>query len=274
MKKKNIIFCTTIYPKNEHDFIALGLKPVGLGNKEYNNFFLRDNTGDNISHKNNSFGEYTFHYWLWKNYLKELKKFEWIGFYSYRRFFLKKENVNTIENSTELKKTILNSFENFSKYDAIITKPIIFEKNYKFMKIIKNYGFLNSMKEPTIFFKKQKNIYDHFKIFHGKKYLEDAINLLDKKTANEFRDFLINNNKFNAYNIFAVKNVDILEAYYGKIFPWLFKCEEKFSNIKFRGYEVRKIAFLSEIFCNYWFKTNCKTFENNFIFFDTNTRLV
>ena len=42
--------------------------PVGLGDSNYSNDWMRDNTGNNISKKNKFFGEYTFHYWIWKNY--------------------------------------------------------------------------------------------------------------------------------------------------------------------------------------------------------------
>ena len=50
---------------------SLGYTPVGLGKNNFSSDWLRDNTGDNISSKNSSYGELTFHYWLWKNKLEE-----------------------------------------------------------------------------------------------------------------------------------------------------------------------------------------------------------
>ena len=47
--------------------------PVGLGEKYFSDQWLRDNTGENISNKNSFYGEYSFHYWLWKNYLKKIE---------------------------------------------------------------------------------------------------------------------------------------------------------------------------------------------------------
>ena len=41
---------------------------------------MRDNTGENISHKNKKYGEYTFHYWFWKNMLRKIEDNTWIGF--------------------------------------------------------------------------------------------------------------------------------------------------------------------------------------------------
>ena len=40
---------------------------------------VRDNKGDNISAKNPFYGEYTFYYWIWKNFLNDHPN-QWIGF--------------------------------------------------------------------------------------------------------------------------------------------------------------------------------------------------
>ena len=46
----------------------------------------RDDTGDNISHKNPTWAELCVHYWVLKNYLAENKDEGYIGFCHYRRF--------------------------------------------------------------------------------------------------------------------------------------------------------------------------------------------
>ena len=46
----------------------------------------RDDTGDNISHKNPIWAELCVHYWVLKNYLVEHKDESYIGFCHYRRF--------------------------------------------------------------------------------------------------------------------------------------------------------------------------------------------
>lgn len=48
---------------------------------------LGDNTGENISDKNNHYSELTAHYWAWKNYA-QLDSPNYIGFVHYRRGFL------------------------------------------------------------------------------------------------------------------------------------------------------------------------------------------
>ena len=47
--------------------------PVGLGSENFSNEWKKDKSGNNIAHKNKYYGEYTFHYWLWKNKLDMVK---------------------------------------------------------------------------------------------------------------------------------------------------------------------------------------------------------
>ena len=89
---KNLeMFCITISDDHLDKIKKLGYLPVGLGKRIRSENFIRDNTKDNISEKNPYYGEYTFHYWLWKNYLDKLED-KWIGFCGYRRFWKK---INT-----------------------------------------------------------------------------------------------------------------------------------------------------------------------------------
>ena len=84
------IYCISIYNQNYTFYKENNLIPVGVGSENFNNNWLTDKSGDNISLKNSNFGEYTFHYNLWKNGLLN-EKSEWIGFCTYRRFWTKKE---------------------------------------------------------------------------------------------------------------------------------------------------------------------------------------
>ena len=84
---KNLtMFCLTMNNNHLNIINKLGYIPVGLGKEIYSNEFLKDNTKKNISNKNPYYGEYTFHYWLWKNYLDEMND-GWIGFCQYRKFW-------------------------------------------------------------------------------------------------------------------------------------------------------------------------------------------
>ena len=80
------MFCISL-ESNHYDFIKeLGYIPVGLGEKHFSNDWFSDKSGTNISEKNKYYGEYTYHYWIWKNYLDKLDD-GWIGFCQYRKFW-------------------------------------------------------------------------------------------------------------------------------------------------------------------------------------------
>ena len=66
-------------PEHGETIKKLGYIPVGLGKKSFPNYFLSDKSGDNISEKNPFYGEYTFHYWLWRNKSEIFKSSDWIG---------------------------------------------------------------------------------------------------------------------------------------------------------------------------------------------------
>ena len=81
------MYCLCLHNKVLPIIKKLGYLPVGLGNDKFSSDWLRDNTLQNISHKNKFYGEYTFHYWFWKNILPKIEDNRWIGFCAYREFW-------------------------------------------------------------------------------------------------------------------------------------------------------------------------------------------
>ena len=77
--------------KNLHKIVKSDiLQPIQTGRAISNEIFtemLGDDTGDNISNKNNEYAELTAQYWAWKNFDK-LGCPEYIGFMHYRRHFI------------------------------------------------------------------------------------------------------------------------------------------------------------------------------------------
>ena len=82
------MFCLTMNSNHLNFIKELDYIPVGLGVDTFSREYYRDNSGLNIAQKNKYYGEYTFHYWLWKYYLDsgEGKKEGWIGFCQYRKY--------------------------------------------------------------------------------------------------------------------------------------------------------------------------------------------
>ena len=61
--------------------------------------YICDNTGDNISNKNNKYSEWSVIYWIWKN----VKDVEYIGLNHYRRYFGIDINESNIDKLCKIK---------------------------------------------------------------------------------------------------------------------------------------------------------------------------
>ena len=261
------MFCLTLENDHYQKIKDFGYLPVGLGTKIKNENFLRDNTGLNISKKNPYYGEYSFHFWLWKNNNLDLKN-EWIGFCQYRKFWVlndKKENINNLKQlSQNLIKDIPNNFEN---YESILGNSF-YVNEFKLSKFLKR-NFKTMIKKPTLFFNsKKRNIKFHFDMMHGAGNLDKAINLLDVKDRNDFKDYVNSEVSFSPHNMFICKSENILKNYYDSVFPWLERCENEFG-FDLSGYGLQRIyGFLAERYLSYWFKKYTKFSTLPIIFAD------
>ena len=271
---KNLkMFCISLEP-NHYNFIKkLGYTPVGLGDKNFNDDWFKDKLGINISKKNKNYGEYTFHYWIWKNYLDKLKD-EWIGFCQYRKFWslekYKTEDINFNSLTSQVLKEIPKKF---NEYESILGEPI-FINQFRSMKFIKK-GLKFFVKRPlTIFNEKKRNINFHFDFMHGENNLDRAINFLDQQDQNDFRNFVKSEVSFNPHNMFICKSKEKLKDYYETIFPWLEKCEKLFGFENLKGFgKIRIYGFLAERFMSYWFKKNTKSITIPITFYDIRKNL-
>ena len=100
------MYCIALDNNHLNIIKRLNYIPVGLGKNKFSNEWLKDNSGNNISFKNPHYGEYTFHYWIWKNYLDNLNQ-KWIGFCQYRKFWTKKTIKQKYISFDELEESIL-----------------------------------------------------------------------------------------------------------------------------------------------------------------------
>ncbi len=255
------IFCLTLNPEHEEKIKNLSYIPVGLGIKKFSKNCFTDKSGLNIAEKNPFYGEYTFHYWIWKNFINKIES-RWVGFCQYRKFFLTEDIENKDLKFENLKKNILQSdyLTNNNDFDCILGKKFSVE-NYKISKIVKHHLF-DFLKNPKLFIdKKKRNLKLHFDLFHGKGNIDLAIDLLDEKNKEDFKNFIYNKTSFNPHNMFVCKT-KILNDYYNVVFPWLEKCEKKFGFNKLKGYGLQRIyGFLAERFLSYWFNKNYKVRE-------------
>ena len=248
------MYCITIQDNHYNKINYLSYLPVGLGKNIFSSKFILDNKGKNISHKNPFYGEYSFHYWLWKNEIANFKENEWIGFCQYRKFWSIYPQKKDYKNLDELNKTLVKSIPNkFNKFEAILGEPLFVNK-FKFTKFVKK-NLLKMITNPNLIYDKSKrNIKFHFDLMHGEGNLDKAISLLNNEDKNDFKDFVNTEVSFNPHNMFICKSNKILSNYYETVFPWLEKCENEFG-FKLEGYGLRRIyGFLAERFMSFWFR--------------------
>ena len=147
------IHCLCIHDELLEKVKKLKYLPVALGEHNYREGWIRDNIGNNISYKNKYYGEYTFHYWIWKNNMEIFNNSDWVGFCAYRRFWLNEKS--SIYSKLAFKdKTLREVPEIWNEYDVILADKISMS-NIKLIKILK-YGKLALLKNPKSFLKKME----------------------------------------------------------------------------------------------------------------------
>jgi hypothetical protein len=266
MMQKIKMYCLCLKDKDFNLVKSLGYEPVGLGNENYSSEWIRDNTAENISHKNKYYGEYTFHYWIWKNELKNFIDNQWVGFCAYRDYWSsEEERINRMKfigpglkqeiqyDNKNIKKLVVSGIPQiWNNYDTIIGEHLFLNNKLKMSKLLKK-GIYALIKSPMALFKNHRTIKFHFDMFHGCGSLDKAINLLDKKERGDFQHFVNTNVSFNRGNMFICRSKNIIKSYYDSIFPWLEDCEKIFG-FDLHGYgQTRIYAFLAERYLSYWF---------------------
>ena len=272
MKNLNM-FCITMN-ENHFNFIKeINYLPVGLGQDTFSKEWFTDKSGENISKKNKYYGEYTFHYWLWKNYFSKNNENKWIGFCQYRKFWVEKMIQTPIDIHNLNRHILKNVPSDLENYDVILGTPFFINQR-RTMKFLKKGLSLIVANPKLLFDEKLRNIKFHFDLMHGKNNLNKAIELLDTKNKIEFKNFVTNEVSFNPHNMLICKSQDILIDYYKTIFPWLKACEKVFGFNNLKGYGLTRIyGFLAERFMSYWFKKNANYKELPILFHDINNNL-
>jgi len=255
---KNLqIYCITLNPLHNNLIEKLGYIPVGLGGKIFSASWTQDKSGDNIAFKNSYYGEYTFHYWLWKN--DQINFDGWIGFCQYRKFWKKNLADHGIIDFNSLSDIVLKEIpKDLEKYDCIMGDNS-FVNQFRLSKFIK-HNLKTMLLKPSLFFNENKRtIKFHFDMMHGHGNLDKAIQVLEKKEKEDFKEFVNTEVSFNPHNMFICKNKEILFPYYESLFPWLANCEKIFNFKDLRGYGLHRIyGFLAERYMSYWFKKYTK----------------
>ena len=265
------MFCISLNPKHLEIIKKLEYLAVGLGDKRFSKEWTQDKSEINISFKNKYYGEYTFHYWLWKNKKIIFSKNTWIGFCQYRKFWKKNFLNYNYDNFRNFNNIILKKIpKSLTKFESIIGEDLYINQ-FRLSKFVK-HNFKKMILNPSFFFNKNKrSIKFHFDMMHGEGNLDAAIQKLNIKEREDFRYFVNTNTSFNPHNMFICRDKKILYSYYDSLFPWLESCEKVFGFKKLKGYGLQRIyGFLAERYMPYWFKKYTKFSTLPIIFKDIN----
>ena len=228
------IYCHSLHDSMLSKIKKVGYVPVGLGSGKFSAEWLKDDTLINISHKNKYYAEYTFYYWFWKNILPKIEDGHWIGFCSYRELW---GNKKIITENSKFEDVVLTQIPSeWNKFDTILGEHI-FMNNLKFSKLIK-HGICSLVRNPSALLKSKRNLRFHFDMWHGNGNLDKAINVLDDKDRDDFRQYMKKNISFVRGNMFVCRSKKIINDYFNSVFPWLkpiVSSKDK-NNITFKEY--------------------------------------
>ena len=115
------------------------------------------------------------------------------------------------------------------------------------------------LKKPSILFnEKKRTLKLHFDMFHGYGNMDKAIDKMNDRDKNDFRNFMNNNYKYNPHIMF-ISTPEIANSWFESLFTWLFKCEDIFKFEDLKGYETERLyAYLSERYLSFWFNKYSK----------------
>lgn len=195
-------------------------KPILVGSYK-NNIkcnYLKDNTGDNISEKNDNYCELTGLYWIWKNTDEK-----YIGLCHYRRYF---SNKNIFSNKVLNRDKIIKILE---KNDIILPER----------RIAKN------------------TIYEHYCENHYKEDLDKTKQLILRMYPEYINSFNIVMNSRASYscNMFISKR-ELINEYLEWLFSILFELENELDISNYDDYQKRIFGFISERLMHIWVHHN------------------
>lgn len=180
-------------------------------------FYIRDNTGENISHKNKSYCELTVLYWIWKNSDADI-----IGLTHHRRFFFNQKLIPQILNTKEIEGIL-------TKKEIIIPKPVSVgesvETQYRNVHIGGDYDICREV------------IKENFREF--------------------LKSFDVNSNQkfLHPYNMLITRK-EILNDYCSFLFPLLEQIEKQVDISTRDTYQQRVYGFLAERLFQTWLLKN------------------
>lgn len=233
------IFLTMYYDKkivNTNSKIFFNIQ-CGKKDSSINLQMIGDDTGDNISNKNKYWSEITGNYWFYKNFT-DLKKYDYVGLNSYRRFFNFKFNeVDPIYFSTlDEVKNLLDKYSNsqieklMKDYDAITPIPFTYRSSI------------------WTICKKNYNENDFL-------VLREVVREKYPDYLSTFDQFFFKNNKMIGHNMFIMRTDDFID-FSEWVFNILFEVEQKINPTNYNVQMIRVFGYMHELLLNIYIEKN------------------
>lgn len=202
--------------------------PLQVG-KAPENFegFLRDNTGDNISQKNENYCELTAQYWGAKNRSADVK-----GLVHYRRFFSngRRNFFSSVDRKYSNIMTEATLKRLLEKYDMILPK----KRNYYIETSWSHYEHVHHIGDLEITRQVLQEKYPDYVPYFDE--------MLQKKSAHMFNMFIAKANIFDEYTEWLM---NVLE-----------EVEKRVDITDYTPYEKRIFGFISEVLLDVWVQRN------------------
>lgn len=211
---------TTIFAMTHKKFIPPTDKmyvPLHVGREGKEDLgYLSDNTGENISYKNQYYSELTGMYWVWKNFHDS----ENVGICHYRRFLVNDAGRLFTENQIESLLT---------RYDLITTKTLTMRYPY-----YDGFSHNHNLRDLQVAMEIIKDMYPEY-----------------YPTLNE----LVHKRETWFGNIMICKKT-LYDAYCGWLFPIFFEMEKRIDVESYDDYHKRVYGFISEFLLYVWATVN------------------
>ncbi|WP_307193846.1 DUF4422 domain-containing protein [Neobacillus niacini] len=199
--------------------------PIHVGREGKENLgYQGDNTGQNISTKNDNYSELTALYWAWKNL-----DADYVGLCHYRRYFTSKGRIR--------QKIYKNE-----KFKLILSKDEI-ERAFKEYEII----------VPKEYYLGGDTVWAHYNKFHNIEDLENVKKIIKNKYPEYMSEFeeVMSKKEIYAYNMF-ITDKKSFNDYCEWMFNILFELEANTDITSYDSYQKRIYGFISERLFNVW----------------------
>lgn len=230
-----------------------GVIPVFVGNGECPANWLRDDTSDNIHHKNPHYCELTAQYWVWKNLFPSMDADQIVGFCHYRRFFVSPGSLEVLGDLRRLDEAYLGElveYKRLSGAEVILPAAILLDDPSLRRKIS------NIRQQLTKgIFRPQwiRTVFTDYRCVHDGEDLIAAVNLLEDPYRTDFWEYVNRSVKLHACNCY-IASAEVFSSYFAILFPWLFRCQEVLP-IREDAYQRRVFGFLAERFASFYFSS-------------------